>query len=156
MTHFNYQLFTGYPDEKIFQDVALISNEVFPETSVERALQFNRNKLKGKKNILIIIGHEGDRPVGYKQGFESRPGYFDSDTGGVIESARRRGIAHQMMVYQHEWCLDQGFKFIDTSTGTDNQAMLILNLKHGFVVVGTYLDRGKNHRVLLQKQIAEM
>ena len=158
MTEIDYQLFTGYPDDKIFQEVAFISNEIFPGTTEERALQFNRTILKGKKNILTIIAYQGDQPVGYKQGFESRPGYFESDTGGVIESARRRGIAHQMLLYQQEWCVNNGFRFINTSTGTvsDNNAMLILNLKNGFTVVGTYLDRGSNHRVLLQKQIAEM
>jgi hypothetical protein len=31
MTEIEYQLFTGYPDDKTFQDVAFISNEVFPE-----------------------------------------------------------------------------------------------------------------------------
>ena len=156
MSEIEYQLYTGCPDDKVFRDVAFVSNEVFPGATGEGAEQFNRNKLEGKKNILTVIAYESGQPVGYKQGFESRPGYFDSDTGGVVESARRRGIAQQMMLLQHEWCLDQGFRFIDTSTGTDAQAMLILNLKNGFVVVGTYLDRGSNHRVLLQKQIAEM
>jgi hypothetical protein len=56
---------------------------------------------------------------------------------------------------QHIWCEENDYRIITTITAASNKAMLILNLKAGFMVSGTLLDRGENHQVLLQKVINE-
>ena len=156
MSDIQYRLITDATTDEIFHDVAVISGQVFPGTTIDKAIELNRNKLEGRKSILIIIAYEGKKPVGFKQGYETSPGYFESESGGVLESVRRHGIANEMMRQQHHWCLNNGFRFVETNVANDNQPMLILNLKHGFQVVGTYLDRGSIQKVLLQKQIAEL
>ena len=156
MTDITYQFCTEFPEDSVFHDIAVVSRSVFPGTTIEEAEQLNKDKLGGRKRIFLIVAREGKNPVGFKQGYATRPGFFESESSGVIESARKRGIANEMMKLQHEWCVKNNFVFIDTSVSNDNQTMLILNLKHGFKVVGTYLHRNTIPIVLLQKQIAEM
>ena len=156
MADIKYQFYTGFPEDQVLQDIAFVSQSVFPGVTIEKAEQLNRDKLEGRKAIFIIVAKEDGKPVGFKQGYATRPGFFESESGGVVESARKRGIANEMIKLQHEWCVKNKFVFIDTSVSNDNQTMLILNLKHGFKVVGTTLHRNKIPLVLLQKQIAEM
>ena len=59
------------------------------------------------------------------------------------------------MAVQHGWCESQGCSYITTIAAASNNPMLILNLKAGFAISGTLLDRGNNHKVLLQKMLGE-
>jgi predicted GNAT superfamily acetyltransferase len=109
--------------------------------------------LAGRKNIYLQIARLDGAAVGFKLGYQERPKYFESWRGGVIATARGRGIARAMMQAQHEWCASEGFKIIQTVCQAENQAMISLNLSMGFMVVGSYLDRGEVLKVILQKKV---
>ena len=89
--------------------------------------------------------------MGFKIGFEQSPGVFESCRGGVIETARRQGIAMELMRVQHQWCAENGYKVIQTTTNGDNQSMLILNLRSGFEVVGSFLNARRRVKILQEK-----
>ena len=52
-----------------------------------------------------------------------------------MEGYRRMGIASELMRLQHQWCLGEQFRVIETVANAQNHAMLILNLQHGFEIV---------------------
>ena len=91
--------------------------------------------------------------VGYKLGRSNDPRTFESWGGGVHRDVRRQGVASALAQLQEIWCRAQSFQFIQTETAHDNHAMLAVNLKQGFVVAGTYLDRGAHLKVILQKPL---
>jgi GNAT superfamily N-acetyltransferase len=70
--------------------------------------------------------------------------------GGVRAEARRQGIALRLMNLQHDWLRAHGYGSVESSTVPDNAAMLSLNLRVGFRVIGTY-NRGDGTRVMMAK-----
>lgn len=66
---------------------------------------------------------------------------------------RGRGIASELMRRQHEWCHNESYKVIRTQTKNKWRDMLILNLRHGFDVVGTYTDEKGEPKIILKKRL---
>ncbi len=107
--------------------------------------------LERSKPLVCIAFKEGE-PVGFKAGFQDDSGAFESWRGGVLNSARRHGIAAHLMHIQHEWCQRNGFTLVKTVTNSDNSPMLILNLKSGFNIVGCFMNRNKRLKILQEKE----
>lgn len=114
---------------------------------------FFRKQLVGKQGILTCLATLDGKAVGYKIGYEERPGYFESWLGAVAPEARRQGIAAALMERQHSWCRAQGYKIVSTVTEGNNRPMLIANLQAGFEVCGTFLDRRKILKVIMQRHL---
>jgi hypothetical protein len=57
------------------------------------------------------------------------------------------------MEAQHQWCRDHGYRIVSTVTEGGNAPMLIANLQAGFEVCGTFFDRRKILKVILQRQL---
>ena len=121
--------------------------------AADRAEQL-RQSLNGHRWIYLCLAYEGDELVGYKVGCSNDPRTFESWNGGVVPQARNRGIGAALAERQESWCRAQGFRYLTTTTAHDNRDMLILNLKQGFHISGTCLDRGTNLKVILQKQLS--
>ncbi|MBC6697756.1 GNAT family N-acetyltransferase [Hymenobacter puniceus] len=75
--------------------------------------------------------------VGCKLGYERKPGHYYSWLGGVHPSFRGQGIAAELMRRQHAWSQAQGYRAVRTHTYNRWRAMLLLNLHHGFDIIGT-------------------
>lgn len=86
--------------------------------------------------------------VGFKIGHAGGPGSFFSWLGGVRPEFRRCGVATGLMRLQHGDLRAQGFHFVETRTRPDNPSMIVLNLKHGFRIVGCEIDSLQRHVVL--------
>jgi len=140
----------GYPDDNLVEKICTILSDQPPYP-----IDLFENQLKHQCRILGCYAYDGQGLAGYKIGYEPRPKYFESWQGSVDLDHRRQGIAERLMNVQHKWCEENDYRIITTITAASNNAMLILNLKAGFMVSGTLLDRGKNHQVLLQKIIGE-
>jgi GNAT superfamily N-acetyltransferase len=91
--------------------------------------------------------------VGFKIGYAVGRQRYHSWLGGVRSDWRRRGIALQLMERQHDWLRVQGFTSVETAAIPSNTAMLMLNLRAGFRVIGSY-SRGDHLRVTLSKDLA--
>lgn len=104
--------------------------------------------------LLLLVARSGGRAVGYKLGYARELDVFYSWLGGVHPDFRQRGIARELLERQHRWCASHGFRQVLTETRTPFKAMLILNLKQGFDVVGFSLDPGGQPSVLLSKTLA--
>jgi ribosomal protein S18 acetylase RimI-like enzyme len=91
--------------------------------------------------------------VGFKFGYRREPDLFYSWLGGVDASARKLGIASELMKRQHADLADAGYRFVATRTRAANNAMLILNLKQGFQIAGYEIDQDQKAVVWQRKAL---
>jgi ribosomal protein S18 acetylase RimI-like enzyme len=102
---------------------------------------------------LLTVAYSSGEVVGFKIGFMDVPMRFYSSTGAVKEGFRKQGIASRLMEAQHLACKEIGFKIVRTETKNDFPAMINLNLKHGFRIIGTYTDHRGEPKIILEKKL---
>ena len=103
--------------------------------------------------MLWIAGDEAGW-VGFKLGYRRGATLLYSWLGGVHPRARGQGVASALMARQHEAALAEGYTHIETRTRAANNAMLMLNLRHGFHVCGHEVDARGIPVVTLRKTLA--
>ncbi|MAY81990.1 MAG: GNAT family N-acetyltransferase [Deltaproteobacteria bacterium] len=150
MPEVEYRTIEGVPNKEVLSLVLKVSDDAFSNKG--DITEYQRH-LAGKRNILTCLALNNGEPVGFKIGYEDRQHYFESWRGGVVENARRKGIADQLTRHQHAWCEQQGFRIITTICSNENVAMLILNFRHGLRITGSYFDRGQHLKLILQKHL---
>lgn len=101
---------------------------------------------------LWTAAHDG-KIIGFKAGYEREPGSFLSWLGGVSTPFRRLGIASRLTEIQHRDLALEGLLHVETRTRADNSRMIILNLKHGFEIIGTEVDALSRLLVLQRKAL---
>lgn len=148
MASIEIRCFEGLPDDSALDQLVEINQVIFGFN--ETSEQLGTLLRERQDSLLILAFHEG-RPVAFKVGFREEPGCFESWRGGVLETVRRTGIARELMRVQHDWCVQRNFRVIKTITNSDNTGMLILNLRSGFEITGTFVNRRKRLKVLQQK-----
>ena len=97
------------------------------------------SRLPGMKDPMLWIAEDAEGWVGFKLGYR-RGSTLYSWLGGVHPRARGQGVASALMVRQHEAAAGEGYAHVETRTRAANNAMLILNLRHGFQVCGHEID----------------
>lgn len=102
----------------------------------------------------LWIAEAGETPVGFKLGYRRGPDLFYSWLGGVLPAWQRRGIASALMARQHAALPMLGYRAVETRARAANNAMLILNLRHGFTIVGHEIDARGFAVVTLRKELA--
>ena len=90
--------------------------------------------------------------IGFKLGYRRGDALFYSWLGGVDPDFRRRGIADALGALQHDALPALGYRFVETRTRAANTAMLIVNLRAGFVINGYETD-AKGIPVVIQRKI---
>lgn len=103
-----------------------------------------------RTDMHTVIAVSSDHVVGFKIGFRRKPGHFYSWMGGVDSSFRRRGIASELMRVQHTWCRAHHYRSIRTTTKNRFREMLMLDLRHGYDVIGSYVDEDGEPKLLLE------
>ena len=151
MSQIEYKCIEGHPDPDVIEWITRINQEIF---ALDESLETMTKFFEAHRNVLICAAFKDGHPVGFKIGFEENPICFESWRGGVVELFRRQGIADELMLMQHHWCEKRHFQVIKTVTNGDNAGMLILNLRHGFEVVGSAVNRRKNLKVFQEKWLS--
>ena len=103
--------------------------------------------------LYTLLAYDDQQLVGFKMGYRRKPGHFYSWLGGVLPAYRQQGIASELMQRQHSWCRQNGYHTIRTQTMNCWRSMLILNLRHGFDVVGLVAEPGREPKIILQKNL---
>ena len=57
------------------------------------------------------------------------------------------------MKLQHDWCSKNSFSVIETRTKNKWKNMLILNLKNGFNIIGTFTNEKGEPKIILEKNL---
>ncbi len=113
--------------------------------------KFN-SKLNAHTRVLYQSVFDGATLIGFKLGYAQDKDLFYSWLGAVLPSHQKLGVAGQLMKRQHDWCVSQGFSKIETRTRNRFKAMIRLNLKHGFSIVGTQAGAG-GVKIILQREL---
>ena len=154
----DYQELEGPIEEAMLLRLGTVAGPVFtapgqPGPTASAAADQLRSAVNGHRWIHLCTATVDGHLVGFKVGRSNDPRTFESWVGGVLPKARQQGIASHLARLQEAWCRANGFQFIQTETAHDNAAMLTVNLKQGFCIAGTYLDRGTHLKVILQKDL---
>jgi predicted GNAT superfamily acetyltransferase len=146
------QLLTG--DKAVAQIPALIpvAAAIFDDEDRFATLQSDAAQ---KPGLLLLLAWEGDDCLGFKAGYRRNETTFYSWLGGVLAEARGQGIARRLMVAQHEWLPGQGYSSVTTETFNRYREMLLLNIRMGFDVVGTYTTDHGEPKIMLRKALAQ-
>lgn len=131
-----------------YAQVIALNAHIFGLSSTESVFR----KAQDRKRSLLCVAHVNKDMAGFKLGYESDPGKFYSWIGGVKDDYRKQGIASALMKAQHDWCVQQGFERVQTRTKNVWREMLILNLRHGFDVIGTFTDDKGEPKLILEKR----
>lgn len=111
------------------------------------------SRFKSHNRFHLVTALVDDQAVGFKLGYEQDSHEFYSWIGGVVPDFRGIGIASDLMKSQHDWCRKMGYKKVQTKTQNRFREMLILNLKHGFEVVGFHESNEGGLKIVLEKEL---
>ena len=118
---------------------------------------FNKDKFFDRfnyhKKFMLLMAYKKGVPVAFKFGYALDKETFYSWSGGVIPSERRQGIAAELMRRQHEWCMENKYKFIETKSRNKFPEMLSLNIKHGFKIIGTFTEMDGAPKIIFKKEL---
>ena len=105
-------------------------------TEAEVAADLRYQQQRQPVQAWVAVADDG-QVVGAKLGYERQPGHYYSWLGGVRPDCRGRGVATELLRWQHAWCQAQGYGRVRTHTYNQWRGMLLLNLRQGFDVIGT-------------------
>lgn len=91
--------------------------------------------------------------AGFKAGYAATHSRYYSWLGGVSPDHRQSGIALALMKEQHRWVKKHGFALVDTHVSQKNAAMMALNKRCGFAVIGSF-NKVDDAYFIMQKKIA--
>ncbi|RWR05283.1 GNAT family N-acetyltransferase [Siminovitchia fortis] len=145
-----YAQFTSIPEPEILNGILRLHKRVFGHSNhlIER--------MESKPGLLIIVAMHGEKVIGFKIGYKLDDEKFYSWLGGVDEKYRGNGIAAKLMELQHHNLRENGFSIVQTKTKNKWRNMLILNIKSGFDVIGTYTDERGEPKIILQKKLSDL
>jgi GNAT superfamily N-acetyltransferase len=137
---------------QIRKAILQLYRETFDSEPNEKVIQ----RLDEAPGLHALIAFNADRePIAFKTGYRQDFFTFYSWIGGVVGTYRNQGIASMMMKRQHEWCSEQGYRYIQTKTLNRWRNMLILDLKHGFDIVGVQHGKDGGLRIILEKTLTQ-
>ncbi|GAB3905436.1 hypothetical protein GCM10028803_36300 [Larkinella knui] len=147
----HYEIYDGFPPTAILPGILHLHQRVFSgQTSEELLQEFEDVR---NRHLLTLLALDDQAIVGYKMGYQRKPGHFYSWLGCVSPDYRRRGIAGELMNRQHDACKAKGYQTIRTHTRNQWRDMLILNLRHGFDVIGTIAGTNTHTTIILEKSL---
>ncbi len=110
-------------------------------------------RMAEKPKLRIDLAMDGDNVIGYKIGYALNREQFYSWLGGVDERYRHQGIASELMERQHEYARHESYNAVRTHTKNMWRSMLLLNIKSGFDIIGTYTDDTGEPKIILEKKL---
>jgi GNAT superfamily N-acetyltransferase len=114
-----------------------------------RNLESFQRRYRGRHNVLQMLAHVNDRPVGFTLGFELKPSVFFSWFYGVLPEYRRQGIASQLMEAVHSWARLQEYESIRFECHNQHRPMLHLGIALEYDIVGLRWDPDRGANLLL-------
>lgn len=145
----DYEVYSCIPEKGILEGILDVHRVIFDPTDgfIE--------KLQNKPQLLFSVAFKGSKVIGYKIGYELTTEKFYSWLGGVHPDYRHLGVASKLMGVQHRYLEKEGYRVVQTKTLNKWRSMLILNIKSGFDITETYIDRHRNLKIVLEKELTK-
>lgn len=118
---------------EVRHDILKLSKEVFTEFDEDKFYK----RFTTQKNATVFCFYYEQELVGFKAGYELDETKYYSWLGAVSTKHRKLGVAQALMQEQHAWAKAQGYALMQTKSDNRHKAMMSLNLKVGFDIVGT-------------------
>ena len=115
-------------------DVVEVDAQI-PEFDGRNTKEKLEQRLSDIPHLILIATHNG-QPVAYKMGYELSNLEFYSWLGGVVPTARKKGIATQLRLAQESWAHEKGYKAISVKSMNRYPAMLQLLISSGYHISG--------------------
>lgn len=131
------------------ENIAMVVEKAFGEWDGD----WFYSKFKNHTRFHLVTAFVDGKAVGFKMGYEHDKYEFYSWLGGVVPEFRGLGIASDLMTAQHNWCRQQGYRKVQTKTQNRFREMFILNLKHGFNVIGCHESDEGGFKIVLEKKL---
>lgn len=143
----SYVKLDSLPEFQMMEGIAKLHKTIFSESDNLS------NQMKSKGLLFTIVALNDSEVIGYKIGYALDEETFYSWLGGVDAKYRNCGIASKLMEKQHEFLKERGYKKVQTKTKNKWRSMLVLNIKNGFDVIGTYTDDSGEPKIILEKKL---
>lgn len=111
------------------------------------------SRVEDRTGSLLQLALVGRTVIGYKLGYRRNPEVFYSWLGGILPEFRRRGVARELLRRQHAWCRAHGYRRVRTDTTNAFRDMLLLNIRAGFDVIGTFHDAERGLTIMLERAL---
>lgn len=111
------------------------------------------DRLAGLDDPDLWLAEADGQWVGFKLAYRRGPDLLYSWLGGVRPAHRGQGIASALTVLQHDHARAWGYAHVETRTRAPNNAMIQVNLRHGFQICGFEVDARGIAMVLQRKAL---
>lgn len=138
-------------DPQTIENVIKLDHLIF--NSGKRTEDKIRKEFSLARNLVTLFAYDGDKIIGFKVGYEETPGTFYSWIGGVLPTYRGVGVASTLMQTQHKHLKELGHTHVTTKSGNEFKAMMSLNLKFGFDIIGVHINKKNELRVHFRKAL---
>jgi GNAT superfamily N-acetyltransferase len=145
----DYQLCAAPFEPQLLERIRPVYVACFRETLPDDFISRVDERTESMLQLALVDG----AVIGYKLGYRRNPEVFYSWLGGVSPEYRRRGIARELLQRQHAWCRSQGYRRVRTDTTNAFKDMLLLNIRAGFDVIGTYHDAERGLTIMLERAL---
>ncbi|MBP2241550.1 ribosomal protein S18 acetylase RimI-like enzyme [Cytobacillus eiseniae] len=144
-----YMGYNEIPNMEALDGIISLHQRIFGESNDLAGRMMEKPKLR------LDIAMDGEKVIGYKIGYALNREQFYSWLGGVDPDYRNTGIASNLMDQQHQYLMESGYKAVQTRTKNKWRSMLILNIKCGFDIIGTFTDNEGEPKIILEKKLAD-
>ncbi len=129
-------------------EVVSLSEGIFEPPAIDYSWRLTR-----MPEVSLVCARQAGVLVGFKAGYAIAERKYYSWLGAVHPDCRNTGVASRLANLQHDWLRERGYASVETSSRSDNAAMARVNLKSGFVVIGSRLEP-HGLQVLWSKRLA--
>ena len=149
MEHVIYKTIVGIPDKEVLADVIFLYTSLFESAQLE----FFKERIFNKENLLILVAYQHTTPVGFKIGYRYNETTFYSWIGGVLKAYRKNKIGQKLMSLQHQIVKEKGFTRVRTKSMNTYKPMMILNLLQGFDIIKVYTNEVNQTKIVFEKDL---
>ena len=146
---FNFELIEAIPNTSELEILILLYQTIFEDARID----FFKDRIKSKENVLSIIAFDGSKPIGFKLGYKYDKNTMYSWVGGVLKDYRKQGVAKQLSRLQENWATVKGYQKLRTKSMNRFKPMIILNLKNGFDIKQVYTNDSGQTKIIFEKNL---
>ena len=148
MIRYSEQL--GLLESQTLGDVFALYHSIFHDDGAER---YFYGRIATNPFLYTVVAFDKKAVVGFKIGYFDGDDVFYSWLSAVKPSHRGQGIGAELMDKQYSWAQRQGVKTIRTKTRNQWKEMMVLNLKHDFNIVETYVPEDGELRIVMEREV---